>query len=146
MIIKSPVFAENADNSIDRWYTSEQISLGKRVYAQHCVACHGVGASSVSRWDKMDKNGQFPPPPLNGSAHSWHHPMPLLQRTIREGGMPLGGRMPAFKRVLSAQEIDAVIAWFQSLWTDKIYADWSGEGRASDTDDSPWSLKEFLKP
>lgn len=130
-----------------RWYSPEQSKLGATLYQKHCQLCHGEGAASVKRWDKMDKSGQFPPPPLNGTGHTWHHPMPLLRRTIREGGVMLGGRMPAFKDTLSAQEIDSVIAWIQSLWPDEIYARWSGQwpgtGQAQKT---PWSLEYLLKP
>ena len=37
--------------------------------------------------------------------------------------------MPPFKDKLTAQEIDAIIAWFQSLWPDNIYAAWRGFGK-----------------
>ena len=144
--VSAPIYAGDTDQSAQRWYTPQQINQGKTVYEQHCLTCHGIDARSVSQWDKMNKHGQFPPPPLNGSAHSWHHPMPLLQRTIREGGIPLGGRMPAFETILSAQEIDAVIAWFQSLWPDETYLNWSGEAIDADPNDVPWSLKDLLKP
>lgn len=32
--------------------------------------------------------------------------------------------MPAFADKLSPQEIDAILAWAQSHWSDKIYAIW----------------------
>jgi len=32
--------------------------------------------------------------------------------------------MPAFADKLSAQEVDAILAWVQSHWSDKIYAIW----------------------
>ncbi len=38
--------------------------------------------------------------------------------------------MPPFNEKLSAEEIDAVIAWFQSLWSDEIYTVWVRHGRA----------------
>lgn len=95
----------------------------------------------------MDKSGRFPPPPLNGTAHTWHHSMELLRRTIREGGIALGGRMPAFKNTLSSQEIDGVIAWFQAYWPDDKYANWSGEPPPQNAaKKAPWSLKELLNP
>ena len=147
LLLFCSALANEHDESIARWYAPEQVSLGRQVYHQYCIACHGAQAASVPRWDKQDKNGEFPPPPLNGTAHTWHHEIPLLRRTIREGGIKLGGRMPAFTDTLSAQEIDAVIAWFQSLWTDEIYANWSGDRPASDSaTDMPWSLIELLKP
>ena len=32
--------------------------------------------------------------------------------------------MPAWGGKLSDQDIDAVIAWFQSLWPDAVYGEW----------------------
>jgi len=69
------------------------------------------------------RNGESPMP-LNGTAHAWHHPLPVLRRTIQQGGARLGGRMPAFGDQLGTDEVDAVIAWFQSLWPSEIYAAW----------------------
>ena len=53
----------------------------------------------------------------------------MLRRTVREGGSRLGGRMPAFGDRLDADEVDAVIAWFQSLWPSDIYAAWQQRDR-----------------
>ena len=47
--------------------------------------------------------------------------------------------MPSFDQKLSRAEIDAIIAWFQSLWPDEIYARWSGVGTPR------ISLPDFLK-
>lgn len=137
----------NAKNVIKRWYAPDLLKTGEVVYQAHCMSCHGKDAASIPNWEKMDKNGQFPPPPLNGTAHTWHHQMPLLERTIREGGIEFGGSMPAFKDTLTEQEIHSVIAWFQSYWSDAIYANWSGDSLPADLSrKTPWSLKEFLKP
>ena len=73
---------------------------------------------------KMDANGKFPPPPLNGSAHAWHHPQSVLVDTIRNGTAKLGGNMPAWKDKLSNEQINDIIAWFQSKWSDEIYSAW----------------------
>jgi len=107
-----------------RWYTAEQVERGAEVYAQHCVGCHGARAAATAEWRKPDADGRYPPPPLNGIAHAWHHPLPVLRRTIQQGGARLGGRMPAFGDQLGTDEVDAVIAWFQSLWPSEIYAVW----------------------
>ena len=118
--------AEELQHNQKRWYTAEQVTQGKELYAKHCAECHGKDAASTPEWRKPEPDGHFPPSPLNGTAHTWHHPLPLLQRTIREGGIRLGGKMPPFNDKLSAAEIDAIIAWFQSLWPENIYAIWSG--------------------
>ncbi|MCF6282150.1 MAG: cytochrome c [Candidatus Polarisedimenticolaceae bacterium] len=111
-----------------RWYSTEQVTQGEQLFAKFCAECHGERAASTTEWRKQNAEGYYPPPPLNGSAHTWHHSLPLLQRTIQEGGAKFGGQMPPFADKLNAAEIDAIIAWFQSLWPDKTYASWSGRG------------------
>ncbi len=107
-----------------RLYTAAQLELGKSLYLHHCASCHGDAAAGTSDWRKADLNGYYPPPPLNGTAHGWHHPLNVLERTIAVGGVPLGGVMPGFSDKLSQDEARAVIAYFQSFWSDDIYARW----------------------
>lgn len=113
-----------------RWYTLEQVERGASLYAEHCARCHGRRAEARADWRQPEAGNSHPPPPLNGTAHAWHHPMPILRRMILEGGAPLGGRMPAFGDKLTAEEVEAVIAWFQSLWPDEVYAAWTKRSRA----------------
>lgn len=85
-----------------RWYTQQQFELGKQVFTANCAQCHGgKGQGLVEDWKTPNPNGQFPAPPLNGTAHTWHHSTEVLMETINKGGIPLGGSMPAFKEVLS---------------------------------------------
>ena len=114
-----PAFAEGG-----RWYTSDQVERGGAVFAQNCAECHGANAEATPNWRETTPDGKYPPPPLNGSAHAWHHPLDMLRRQIRLGGVPLGGVMPPFKDKLSAADIDAAIAYFQSKWNDEIYSLW----------------------
>lgn len=116
----------------NRWYSDEQVAAGSRLFQQNCAACHGENAQATADWKKTDANGNYPPPPLNGSAHAWHHDLDLLRRTIREGGAKLGGQMPAFEGQLNPWEIDSVIAFFQSHWSDEIYQRWAGRNEVSD--------------
>ncbi|MCF6190471.1 MAG: cytochrome c [Cocleimonas sp.] len=109
-----------------RWYTPAQLIRGKKVFASNCASCHGdKGQGLTVDWKKPDAKGVFPPPPLNGSAHAWHHSKDLLMRTVNEGGVALGGAMPSFKDKLSEKEKEAVLAHVMSLWPDKIYNTWS---------------------
>ncbi len=119
-----PKITDTEDDSAKRWYTNEQVAHGQKLFAQYCSGCHGENAAATPDWRKTDAAGNYPPPPLNGSAHTWHHPLSVLRETIRQGGVPMGGVMPGFADKLSAQEIDAVIAWFQSLWPDEVYQAW----------------------
>ncbi|UCH40721.1 MAG: thioredoxin fold domain-containing protein [Gammaproteobacteria bacterium] len=122
VLVAGQAFAAPAE----RWYSDEQVAQGEKLFRQNCAGCHGQNAEATPDWKKTDANGNYPPPPLNGSAHTWHHDLDLLRRTIREGGAKLGGQMPAFEGVLNAEQVDAVIAFFQSKWSDEIYQRWSG--------------------
>jgi len=115
-----------------RWYDQATVDQGATLYSQNCASCHGINAEGTADWKETDANGNFPPPPLNGSAHAWHHNKDLLKRTIREGGIKLGGLMPGFADKLSDEEMDAVIAYFQSKWPDNVYQKWASANEASD--------------
>jgi mono/diheme cytochrome c family protein len=108
-----------------RWYTRVQVERGAPLFRQNCAVCHGNEAQGLSEdWKQPLPDGNYPPPPLNGSAHAWHHPLRVLQRTIQHGGAPVGGQMPAFGQKLTEEEQLAIIAWFQEKWSDEIYALW----------------------
>lgn len=113
-------------STADRWYTQAQVDQGKALFAIHCAECHGKSGESIPLWNRPGPDGNYPPPPLNGTGHTWHHELSLLRRIIHEGGMKTGGRMPAFSEILFSEEIDSLIAGFQSLWSDDIYRKWNG--------------------
>ena len=116
----------------ERWYSDEQVLRGEKLFRQNCAGCHGQNAEAIPDWKKTDANGNYPPPPLNGTAHAWHHDLDLLRRTLREGGAKLGGQMPAFEGILDAEEIDSVIAFFQSKWPDDTFQRWAGRFETSE--------------
>jgi len=111
-----------------RWYTQSQLDKGSVTFKRYCGRCHGNDAQGTSNWKQTLPDGSYPPPPLNGSAHTWHHPNSTLKRTISKGGVYLGGTMPAFKNELSDEDMDTVIAFFQFKWNDKSYAAWVKRG------------------
>lgn len=114
---------------VERWYDGEQIVLGREVFTQNCAVCHGDQAQGLGGdWREKLDDGSFPPPPLNGSAHAWHHPQEILLRVIDYGGEAMGGKMPAFIDVLEQEEKLAAIAYFQSFWDDEIYQQWMQMG------------------
>jgi hypothetical protein len=116
--------------------------MGTLLFQQHCAGCHGNNAQATPNWKQTDANGHYPPPPLDGSAHAWHHDLPLLQKTVREGGQKLGGQMPPFASVLNAAQIDSVIAYFQSHWTDELYSKWALRFNITRASVSPGRPKE----
>ncbi len=112
-----------------RWYRQDQVSTGQEVFAQNCAVCHGDRAQGlVENWRQRLPDGSFPPPPLNGSAHAWHHPLFQLIQTIETGGVPYGGQMPAFDELLSNEEKLAAVAYFQDFWDEEIYLSWVDRG------------------
>lgn len=108
----------------ERWYNHEQVAVGYKLFQSNCAVCHKPDASGTKEWNKPMADGKYPPPPLNGTAHTWHHSMRVLRRVVNKGGAKVGGWMPAFENQLSTEEIDAVLAWVQSHWSDEIYQVW----------------------
>ncbi len=112
-----------------RWYSSAQAERGSVVFGRHCSTCHGENAQGLTDdWKKRLDDGSFPPPPLNGTAHAWHHPLQQLIQTIETGGVPYGGQMPPFDEVLGDEEKLAAVAYFQSFWEDEVYLAWRDRG------------------
>ncbi len=107
-----------------RWYSADNVSRGSAVYAQFCAGCHGKVAQGSFTWRQRGADGKFPPPPLNGTAHTWHHPIRALSSQIKFGAQGGNGTMPGFSQGLSDQDVKDVIAWFQDKWSDEIYAAW----------------------
>lgn len=121
-----------SEQPVARWYSGEQAQAGAGLFATHCASCHGAQAQGlVKDWKRTGPDGFLPPPPLNGSAHAWHHPLPLLLEIVQQGGARYNGKMQGFANTLSEPEQYAVIAWFQSLWSDDIYRAWQQRGAPS---------------
>jgi len=108
----------------ERTYDAQQIVMGKEVFISNCAVCHGNNAEGAKNWHQRNPDGTFPPPPLNGTGHAWHHSTEVLYDVIANGSQPGQGNMPAWKDKLSQEQIEAVVAWFQSLWPDQVYAAW----------------------
>jgi mono/diheme cytochrome c family protein len=114
-----------------RWYTPQQVDAGAGIFSRHCASCHGDKAQGLHpNWKQRLPDGSLPPPPLNGSAHAWHHPLSVLDEVISAGGVPLGGTMPAFAALLNERERRAAVAYFQSFWSEEIYENWQQMGGA----------------
>lgn len=112
----------------NRWYSQEQVAIGIPLYAKYCAGCHGDNGQGGESWDRPNKDGSYPPQPLNGSGHSWHHSRTSLEKTITQGGTHSGATMPGFTDVLDGQQRQAVIAAFQDFWDDKTYSGWLRRG------------------
>ena len=102
-----------------------EIALGRRIYAERCVSCHGINLQGQPDWRERRPDGKLPAPPHDPSGHTWHHPDQVLIGITRDGlkaYAPAGYQsdMPAFAGVLSDDEIAAVIAYVKSTWPEEI--------------------------
>ena len=97
---------------------NEKITKGQEVYEQNCEECHGVEAIGE---DPEKPNGSLETAPaLNGTAHTWHHPPVFLFQKIKNRIVNKSSPMPPFSDILSDDEINAVLAYIESLWPEDI--------------------------
>jgi len=134
----------NAEENVPliRWYSNELVQKGEIIFRSNCATCHGDQAQGLYKdWQETLPDGNLPPPPLNGSAHAWHHPISVLAHYIYNGGKKYGGVMPGFKGKISQTEAASTIAYFQSFWSDELYQIWLDNG-GMDVELSPKNKKQ----
>ena len=101
--------------------SGSMVLLGEKIYNKNCLSCHGPKGQGLAKdWRVKDENGNYPAPPLNGTAHTWHHSPEQLLYTINKGGVEMGGQMPAFEKRLTEEEKKALIEYMYSLWPKEI--------------------------
>lgn len=116
-----PLFALSACSGDGESVTG--VAAGKTVFEVNCLSCHGKEARGLTdNWKVKGVNGEYPAPPLNGSAHTWHHSPAQLLTIITEGGIKIGGQMPPFEHVLTDGERQAVLDYIMSLWSLELKA------------------------
>ena len=101
------------------------INLGESVYAKNCASCHGANLEGQFNWRQRDSNGYLPAPPHDESGHTWHHSDQYLFLMTKYGIEELIGKkylnnMPAYKDVLTDNEIIAVLSYIKSTWPEQI--------------------------
>lgn len=82
----------------------EILAMGAEIYTENCIACHG---------EQGEGHVLARAPALDGSEHAWHHADGNLQDQITQGGVD----MPGFGDKLTTQEIQAVVRYFQTWWS-----------------------------
>lgn len=98
------------------------IDMGKKLFAAYCSSCHGekgMGQDPKRRAGGWDSNKIRIAPALNGTDHTWHHSPSYLFKYIKKGSITEDSTMPSFGKELNKQEILSIIAYFQSLWSEK---------------------------
>ncbi|NYT60402.1 cytochrome c [Alcaligenaceae bacterium] len=114
-----PAFIDPADQSL--------VMQGKAIYANNCAACHGEALQGQPNWRERMSNGRLPAPPHDKSGHTWHHPDVMLVDMVKNGLVPgktappgYVSDMPAYRDILSDQEIIAVLTYIKSTWPPKV--------------------------
>jgi mono/diheme cytochrome c family protein len=105
---------------------ASMVSLGQRVYAAQCAACHGEKLEGQPNWRQPGADGLLPAPPHDATGHTWHHPDALLIAITRDGvGKGAGienhrSAMPAFGGTLTDREIVAVLSYIKAQWPPEV--------------------------
>lgn len=115
---------DSRNDSAPTGIPQDLFAQGETVYVEHCAECHGINGEGQNPDNPLakDETGRYPAPPHNETGHTWHHDDDLLVRIIEEGGMGDENfyEMPAFGDQLTDEEINAVLVYIKSLWTDEI--------------------------
>lgn len=104
------------------------VTLGARIYTQHCAACHGARGEGQPDWRERGPDGLMRAPPHDESGHTWHHPDAQLIAITKHGLAQLiqqpdyQTHMPVYEGVLSDAEIVAVLSWIKAQWPQEIRA------------------------
>ena len=80
---------------------------GAELYATNCQSCHG---------DREGRGATLGASPHDQTGHTWHHPDAQLKDWVMNG--KLGGQMPAFQDKLSELEVDGILAYIRTWWTE----------------------------
>jgi mono/diheme cytochrome c family protein len=105
---------------------SDEIAVGREVYATNCAECHGANLEGEAEWQKQNEDNSFRSPPHDDTGHTWHHGDEVLIESIVLGGARLpdniGGSsdMPAFGDTLTDAEITAVLSYIKSTWSEDV--------------------------
>jgi mono/diheme cytochrome c family protein len=102
--------------------TPEVVAEAAKLYDKICESCHGakgVGERPEEMYARDDYG--VVAPPLDDTAHAWHHSDSNLVETIMNGS-PRNPRMMPFKTIISEQDARNVVAYIKSLWNPRSLA------------------------
>jgi mono/diheme cytochrome c family protein len=88
------------------------VDRGATLYKANCQSCHG-GATGGKLKDI--------PPPHNANGHTWHHAdQQLVEMTLNGITFSLEAqKMPAFKDMLTEEDVQVILAYIKTWWTEE---------------------------
>jgi len=94
---------------------------GEALYKTYCASCHGPSGQGEFNWMNKDRGA----PPLDSSAHAWHHEDAQLVSMILDKPAP-DSRMPPWRGILTRDDAIDIVAYIKTLWTPFIVANCQG--------------------
>jgi len=89
---------------------------GKEIFETYCQTCHGnLGIGEPAAPVSIRDPSYFVAPALDHTQHAWHHTDEDLIKFILEGSKRTQ-RMPAWKKVLSKNDVRHLVDYIKSLW------------------------------
>lgn len=99
-----------------------RLQAGQAQYNLRCGHCHGFNGEGELEQSAIDTLalGMKIVPPHDATGHTWMHPEQLLVALIQQGAPNPLYRFPmaAYGEVMTAEEIEQVLAYIQLWWTD----------------------------
>ena len=108
-------FASSPFGTLD----SDRLDRGRESYDKNCASCHGNDAVGDNR--VINSNGKrYQAPPLNGTAHAWHHSPVHLFSYVKNGSPDKLSPMLGFQDQLKDEEIQEIFAYLYNMWPDRV--------------------------
>lgn len=97
------------------------IASGKLIYRRACASCHGKRLQGQPLWQLKDQFEGRRAPAHDQTGHTWSHSDEALFHMVHNGRFPSMSAttlsyMPAFRNVLSTQQIVATLAFIKATW------------------------------
>lgn len=97
------------------------VAQGKKIYATHCASCHGVNLEGQLNWREKGVDGLYPAPSHDDTGHTWRHSDNYLIKSVKYS-FAEKTNMPAFNKILTDDEVIAVLVFIKSHWSLKNQA------------------------